>query len=210
LAVAVDDGKIEVDTEIGKVDLESGKMTQVEYDGRAGPPEKAVPREKRDWKAWRKDKVERLINNLPTAAPKFQRRFENAVQRAERFTGRVNQKAEEIRNLADELRRAKAEKDRKRVLQSRQSIQKDIQSFKDMAKKFRKAMNQVRAMGQLSRRVEDLFEKNRGKYSDQDIAVIQSSLMVIAEKRAQLKDIFRSTVFNIKRTFRELRAFSAG
>ena len=205
LAVAVDDGKVEVDTETTKLDLGSGKMIQIEYDGRAGPTEKAVPREKRDWKAWRKSKVERLVKNLPTAAPRFQRHFENAVQQAERFTSSINQKAEEIRSLMEELRRARAEKDRERIFQLKRRIQEDIQSFKNMVGKFRKAMNRVRAMGQLSRRVENLFEENRGKYSDQDIAVIKPSLIVIADKRTQLRDIFRTTVLNIKSAFKRLR-----
>ncbi|HUU40832.1 MAG TPA: hypothetical protein VMW42_07825, partial [Desulfatiglandales bacterium] len=138
--------------------------------------------------------------------PRFQRHFENAVQRAEKFTSRINQNAKKIQILVDELRRAGAENNRERVTRLREQLQKDIQQFKDTVGRFRRAMNRVRAMGQLSHRVEGFFEKNRDKYSNQDIAMIRPSLMAIADKRAQLKDIFKATVSNIKKTFRELKA----
>ncbi|MFC1824475.1 FecR domain-containing protein [Thermodesulfobacteriota bacterium] len=206
-AIVVDEGTLEVSSDEDKVIVDKGKMTEVEFAKKPTPPVASIAKEQRDWSAWRRKRVERLYNNLPQLAPKFKNRFERAVVRSRRFTARVNEKADEIKKTIEENRQARRERDRQRFMQSRDKLREDFGEFRDMVKKFRQGMNRVRAMSKLSRGVEQFAAENKQRFSEEDLASIESNLAVIAQKRQQLRRIYRRTVQNVRETFRELRAF---
>lgn len=82
--VAVDEGSVEVEAEEEKAILDQGKMTQMEVGVKPSAPVQATPKEKRDWQAWRRERVKGLFKHLPVMAPKFRKRFERGT---DRFTG---------------------------------------------------------------------------------------------------------------------------
>ena len=93
---------------------------------------------------------------------------------------------------------------RARVGQKAFLDRKDYYSFIDLLKD---TSNRVRGISRLSKRVEGLAAKNKGRYSPEEIVDIDSSLAAISEKMAELKQIFQSTIANIKKTFGDLREF---
>ena len=205
--VTVDEGRVEVSIEKESVLVEKGKMTQVEMDGKPAPPAAAVPRDKRNWQAWRQERGQRLLKNLPKMAPRLQKNSERAAERLQDFSERVNKRADEIQKTVKMARQAMAERDRKKFTKARNQLQAKVPQFRKMAGNFRRATNRVRGLSRLSKRVEGFAAKNKDRYSPEEIAGIDSSLAVISKKRAELKQIFQSTIPNIKQTFEDLREF---
>ena len=59
--VTVDEGTVEVSNDEGSITVDQGKMTQVELDGKPSTPTAAIPKDQRDWKAWRNKRIKRLF-----------------------------------------------------------------------------------------------------------------------------------------------------
>lgn len=203
--ITVDEGVIEVDVEDQKLVLGKDKMTQLEVDIKPSLPTKAIPKEKRDWKEWRKARIKQLFKKLPQKAPKFRKRFEKMVERSTRFTTKVKEASERLSAEIQRVRMAKREKDRKKFVQSLRQLKQDVSRFKRMVAKFRRRMNHVRVMGKLSHRIEKFVSNNRERFTDQELVRIHFNLAVISQKRVQLRDIFRQSIFEIRRTFKELK-----
>ena len=180
-------------------------MTQVEVDVKPTPPVLAVPREKRDWKGWRKKRMKMFFKKLPQMAPKFRKRFERGVDRFSTFTAKIKTNSAQITRTIDKVRQARRDRDRRMFSQSTRQLKGQINRFKKMVAGFRKGLNRVRVIGRTSHRVEEFVAKNRGRFSDQELAAIEPDLAVISQKRVQLRDVIRTTIGEIKRTFRDLR-----
>lgn len=205
--VAVDEGSVDVEAEDEKTILDQGKMTQVEVGFKPSAPVQAIPREKRDWQAWRRERIKRLFKNLPRMAPKFRERFERGVDRFTGYTERIQASSVRVTAEMEKARQAKLERDRKKFRESVQRLKVDVKHFKMMTRRFRHGLNRVRVMGRLSHRIEKFVDGNRERFSAGELAVIESNLAVISLKRQDLKNVARQTVSDIKRTFRELKAF---
>ena len=205
--VAVDEGSVEVEAEDEKAILDQGKMTQVDVGVKPSAPVQATSKEKRDWQAWRRQRIKRLFKNLPQMAPKFRKRFERGANRFTGFTERVRASSARLRTAMDRVRQAKLERDRRKFRASVQRLKVQSKNFKTMAGKFRHGLNRVRVMGRLSHRIEKFVNRNKERFSAGELAVIESNLAVIACKRQDLRNVARQTVSDIRRTFRELKAF---
>jgi len=205
--VAVDEGSVEVEAEDEKAILDQGKMTQVDVGVKPSAPVRATPKEKRDWQAWRRERVKRLFKNLPQMAPKFRERFERGVGRFTGFTERVQASSARLRTAMEKVRKAKQERDRRKFRASVQWLKIQAKNFKIMAGKFRHGLNRVRVMGRLSHRIDKFVDGNKERFNAGELAVIESNLAVIARKRQDLRNVARQTVSGIRGTFRELKAF---
>ena len=205
--VTVDEGKVEVEAKDVKTLVDEGKMTEVEVDKKPTAPAQAIPKEKRDWKEWRKKKIKMLFKNLPQKAPKFRKRFEMGVDRFSQFTARIRNTSTRIDATIEEIRQARIQRDRKMAVASVRELKAQAQRYKKMVAQFRKALNRVRVMGRLSHRLEKFVANNKERFSDQEFASIESHLTAISEKRGQLKTTARDTVFSVKKTFKKLRKF---
>ena len=205
--VAVDEGSVEVEVEEGKTILDQGKMTRVEVGVKLSVPVQATPKGKRDWQAWRRERVKRLFKNLPRMAPKFRARFERGTDRFTGFTERIQASSARLRTAMEKVRQAKLERNRKKFRTSVQWLKMQAKNFKTMAAKFRHGLNRVRVMGRLSHRIEKFVARNKERFSAGELAAIESNLAVIARKRQSLRNVARQTVSDIRRTFRELKAF---
>ena len=203
--IAVDEGIVEVDTEEEKIILDKGKMTQVELDVKPTPPMHAIPKEKRDWQAWRNKKVKMLFKKLPQMAPRFSKRFERTVSRFKGYTKRVKKTSDRLAIAMEKVRQARVEKDHKKFVKSVRQLKKQVEVFKRMVANFRRGLNRARVMGKISYRIEKFVAKNRERFGKQEIAIIESNLAVISQKRMQLKNISRKMIINIRQTFRDLR-----
>jgi hypothetical protein len=203
--ITVDEGIIEVDVEDEKIILDKGKMTQVELDIKPTPPIQAIPKEKRDWKAWRKKRIMMLFKKLPQVAPRFRKRFERAVNRFTGFTDKVNEASDRLSAAMEKVKEARMDRDRQKFIQSVRQLRAQVCGFKKMVAKFRRGLNRVRVMGKISYRIENFVTMNRESFGDQELATIESNLVIISQKRIQLKDISRQTIFNIRQTFKDLR-----
>jgi hypothetical protein len=205
--VTVDDGTVEVEAEDEKTLVDRGKMTEVELDKKAITPVQAIPKDRRDWKRWRKRKIKRLFKHLPQKAPKFRERFEMRADRFSQFTARIRKTSARIDTTIKQIRQARRHRDRQKALESLVQLKVQAQKFKKMVAKFRKALNRVRVMGRLSHRLEKFASNNKERFSEQEFSVIDSNLAAVSEKRARLKTVTRNTVFSIKKTFKKLRKF---
>jgi hypothetical protein len=205
--VTVDDGTIEVEAEDEKTLVDRGKMTEVELDKKPMTPVQAIPKDRRDWKRWRKKRIKRLFKHLPQKAPKFRERFEMRADRFSRFTARIRKTSARIDATIKKIRQARRHRDRQKALESLVHLKVQAQKFKKMVAKFRKALNRVRVMGRLSHRLEKFASNNKERFSEQEFSVIDSNLAAVSEKRALLKTVIRNTVFGIKKTFKKLRKF---
>jgi hypothetical protein len=204
-AITVDEGRIEVEAEDQKILLNKGEMAEVEVGVELKPPVPAIPKEKRDWRAWRRKRVRRLFQNLPQMAPRFRNRFEKAVVRSKRFTDRVKEDAETVKISIDKVRRARKERNRQRAVQSIRQLRIEVQHFKKLVARFRKGLNRIRVMGRLSHKVERFVNTQRERFSQQDLTRIERELALISQKRDELRKIYRPTVIQIRRTFKELK-----
>jgi len=203
--VTVDDGTVEVETEGQKTLVESGKMTEVALDEKPMATVKALPKDMRDWKKWRKWKIKRLFKNLPQKAPRFRERFEMRVDRFSRFTARIRESSAQIDTTIEKIRQARMDRDRQKVIALMRELKFQVERYKPMVWKFRRALNRVRVMGRLSRRLEKFVSKNQEHFSAQELASINSHLSAVGEKRDQLKTVARNTVQSIRATFKKLR-----
>ncbi|MBN2125868.1 MAG: FecR domain-containing protein [Deltaproteobacteria bacterium] len=203
--VVVDEGSVEVEGEEQRIVVDAGRMTQVDPDAPPPPAVEAPARDKRDWSAWQRQKAKRFLRNLPRAAPRLRNRFERAVERFRSFTDQIRRRADAIRSSMEEIRRARVNGKRKVAQRSFRLLVEDVQQYKERMQPFRKGMNRVRVMGRFSLKVEQFVKGNRGRFSPGDLASIERELAVISGKREELRDIFRSTVSEIRMTIREFR-----
>ncbi|RLF53318.1 MAG: hypothetical protein DRN37_11780 [Thermoplasmata archaeon] len=204
-AIAVDEGEVAVEAEEEKVTLRRGSMTHVEMDVKPSPPEKAAPKEKRNWKAWREARSKMLIRRLPRLVPRLRRRFDKAVMRSRGFTGKVNQGAQEVRAAISRVKEARGKRSRQEMRQALVELKQKVKAFKKAANKFRHVLNRVHTMGGLSRRLEKFVERNKLGFSSAQLAVIEPNLARIAEARKELRSMYRDTIRQIKQTTRAIR-----
>jgi len=146
-----------------------------------------------------------FFKKLPQMAPKFRMRFEKGVDRFSTFTAKIKATSDQITGTIEKVRQARRDRDRRMFSQSTRQLKGQVNRFKKMVAGFRKGLNRVRVIGRTSHRVEKFVEKNRGRFSDQELAAIEPDLAVISQKRVQLRDVIRTTIGEIKRTFRDLR-----
>jgi hypothetical protein len=203
--ILVDEGAVELEVEEERFVIHEGNMADVNIGGETSPPVPAIPKQARDWRAWREKRIENLLASLPDMVPGFCNRFKRAVFRSKRFTIKVKQAAEDVRAAILEVRLALSESSSKKVGQARMRLRQQMPRFRKLVGKFRRAANRVRAMGSLSLRVQQHFTENRARFTPDEIAIIESNLSTISLKRKQLQNLYRSTVFTIRGTFRELR-----
>jgi len=203
--ILVDEGAVELEVEERRVIIHEGNMADVNIEGKASLPVPAIPKQERDWSAWREKRIENLLANLPDMIPGFRNRFKRAVFRSKRFTTTVKQAAEDVRASILEVRLALSEGSSEKIGQARMRLRQQMPGFKKLVGKFRRAANRVRAMGSLSLRVQHHFAENKARFTVDEVAIIESNLSAILLKRRQLQNLYRSTIFNIKGTFRELR-----
>jgi hypothetical protein len=207
--VAVDEGVVDVEAEEGKITLQQGKMSEIEFDGNPSPPVEAAPKEKRDWNQWREQKTDRFVRNLPEISPRLRNRFEQALSRTQTFTEKINQDAERLKTLIQEFRDAKREHDRGVFLEARKRLQEHSEQFKRLAGRFRQVSNRMRAMGGISIRMEKFVLENEDRFTEHDLTVIKADLAEISRIRPQMKDNFVRTRRNIKGAFMQLRQLRA-
>jgi len=205
--VAVDEGTVEVEAEDEKALISKGSMTQAEVGAKPSAPVSAIPKDKRNWQAWRKQRVKMLFKNLPRMAPKYRKRFETNVNRFTRFAGRVRESSDRVLQGIENVKQARRERDRRKVGSSVQKLRAQIRKFKEITGKFRRGLNRVRVMGRLSHRIEKFVEQKKDRFTNEQLAAIEPNLRSISQKRTQLKDVARQTIRKIRETSRKLREF---
>jgi hypothetical protein len=203
--IAVDAGSVEVEAEEAKLVVEQGQSTEVDPKEKILPPEKAVPRDKRDWQKFRRERAEMLIKNLPQNSPRIRKRFEREVNRYLLFTKRIHERADRVNSHIKQFYDARRKKDRRAAREQLKEIKSQEKQFRPMAFKFRKALNRVRVMGRSTAHIKMLFERNRDRFSPADLAVIEPNLSVVSKKLKELRRASDLTIANIKRTYRDLR-----
>jgi len=59
-------------------------------------------------------------------------------------------------------------------------------------------------LGKLSYRIETFTARNSKRFSDEELATIESNLNIVSQKRVEIKSISRKIIITIRQTFREL------
>ena len=205
-ALAVDEGTVEIEVDGESRLVHEGQGTEVDALERIQPTQRAVPRDQRDWKGFRRKRVLRLIERLPEIAPVIRKRFERGVERYVRFTEDVRESAGSLQALLDELKAARAGNDRKAGRSLLQKIRTERDRFVPKARKFRMAFNRMRVMGRNTHHVTRVYQNNRERYRPEERAVIEPNLKAVAESLRTLRRSSRQTVTEVREVFRELRA----
>ncbi|MBF0508047.1 MAG: FecR domain-containing protein [Deltaproteobacteria bacterium] len=203
--VVVDQGRVEVEGENGKVTLTPGEMTRVDLDTQPSAPAAALPRDKRNWDEWLNNKMAQLRENLPQTAPKFSKRFVFLTDRVTELAQEVSKSSEQVAEAIAKVRRALTEGNRKKVNQAAMSLREPAQNFRETAARFRWRLNRARVFSKLSNRLETFVIKNAGKFSKEQFAVIDAHLVLISQKRMEMKNVSRQAIYNMRRTFKELQ-----
>jgi hypothetical protein len=202
---AIDEGRVEVEAEEEKIVLDQGKMIEVEMGVKPTSPMEAIPKEQRDWHAWRVRRGRVFLQRLPQMAPRVRRRFEEAVMRSTDFTARVEETSNRLSEAVAAVRRARRDRDRQRLARSLEQLRRQVQNFRGMVVRFRRGMNRVRVLARHSQRIEQFVNKNKGRFSERELATIESNLAAISQKRVQLRQNFQQTTSMIKQNFKALR-----
>jgi hypothetical protein len=185
--------------------LTENKMAQVEIAEKPTPPEPAIPKEKRDWPAWRKMRMKKFSHRLPQLVPRLCATYQRAENRFTRFTTKVQVASHRVTAAIEEVHKARRDRDRQRFAQSVKQLKSQMPQFKRMVANFRRALNRAYVKGIISYRIEQFVIQHREHFSDQEIATIESNLAVIAQKRMQIKHRARQTIARIRRTFKKLK-----
>jgi len=204
-AVAVDEGVVDVETEEGKVVIQSGMMSEIEFDGNPSSPAEAAPKEKRDWNRWREQKTERFVRKLPEISPKLRDRFEQTLSRIPAFIEKINQDAVKLKDIVQELKDAKREHDRGAFLEARTRLREHSERFKRLVGRFRQVSNRMRAIGGISIRMEKFVLENEDRFTEPNLTAIRADFAEISRIRPQMKENFVMTRRNIKGVFMQLR-----
>ena len=207
--IAVDEGRVDVDAEEGKVTLESGTMTTVKMDAGPSEPVAAVPKEQRDWSAWRRERRKMIFQNLPEISSRLMTGFDRAECRARKFSRRVNEASQAVRRALENARQAAREQAGQDQGRTRQALRAQVQAFKKNVARFRSGIGRVRMMSGSSMRLERFLKQHRSRFTDEDVARIEANFHEIALKKKQLRRLFKKTIANIKNTFRQLQDFRA-
>ena len=94
--------------------------------------------------------------------------------------------------------------DRQKFIQSARQLKRQVHHFKIMAFGFRRGLNRVMVLGKLSYRIERFTARNSKRFSDEELATIESNLSIVSQKRVEIKSISRKIILTIRQTFREL------
>ena len=203
--VTVDEGSVEVEAEKAKAIVEQGQSTEVDPEEKILPPTKAIPKDKRNWRKFRRGRAEQLIRHLPQKAPRLRKRFERDVNRYLRFTQKINATADRINDHIRRFNDARTKGDRRTVQAQLKEIQSQEKKFRPMALQFRKASNRVRVIGRSTFHINRVFLKNRARFSSADLAVIEPNLSAVSEKLRELKRTAKATVTKVRQTYRDLK-----
>lgn len=204
-AVVVDAGEIEVEAEKEKLVLTRGQTTEVGSDEKIGPPTQAPPKDRRDWRQFRKKRAEMLVKNLVKKAPHIRKRFERAVERYKKNSGKITAGADRIQTHIEKLKAAQKKNDRKSVRNQLVRINQLNIKFRLMTSRFRKSLNRIKVIGRHTRRLETFVEKNQHRFSRPDLAEIRPQLNAVSELHKELKQTVDATIRKIRETYRELK-----
>ena len=205
--VVVDEGKVELDSEGETVLVGTGEMSEAGVEIRPTAPVASVPKERRDWKAWREKRLQMLSIRLPRIVPRLLERLKVAVNKSKMFIPRVRDASDRLRATMNRARKAKKENNNEIFFRSMRRLKAQVDQFKKMASRFREGQNRVKVMVNNSRKIERHVSANRARFKAEDLDAIESDLKQMALYRIELKDIFRQAIIEIRTTFRELRAF---
>ncbi|MFC1515759.1 FecR domain-containing protein [Thermodesulfobacteriota bacterium] len=203
--IAVDEGSIEIEAEHETLVMNQGQSTEVDLDEKIKPPEKAVPKDMRDWQKFRKEKAKKLIKHLPQNAPRMRKRFERDVNRYLRFTQKINATADRIDAHITRFYDAMNKGDRATTRKELEEIKALEAQFRPMTIQFRKAINRVKVIGRNAYHVQQVFHKHRHRFSPAELAIIEPNLSAISKKLAEVKKASVQTIATIKQTYRKIR-----
>ncbi|MFC1798392.1 FecR domain-containing protein [Thermodesulfobacteriota bacterium] len=203
--VTVDDGSVEVETEVAKRVVNQGLSTEVDMEEKILPSVKAIPPEQRNWQKYRRDKREKLIDRLPRHTTRLRKRFDREINRFLRFSKKITAHADRMNKQIKTLDDVRKKRDRTAVRQQLLDIKSQEQLFRPKAKQYRKAANRVRVIGRHTLHVKAIFEKNRDRFSDNEIEISEANIAAVSPKIQQLKQTARLTNKKIKRTYKQMK-----
>jgi hypothetical protein len=203
--IAVDEGTVQVDSLDEMHLLHQDKMVQIEADIKKVSPVAAIPKTKRDWNAWRKERAQRLYLNLPKISQRLCDRFQIMADRSIKFMSRL--KAEEIKvnKAIRKFRTAKNSKSRKAKRQALNQLKTQVDKYKKLARDFRKKYNRVKVIGKSTHGLREFLSKNRDKFSDKDLDTIDTNFEIIARNLKEMRSCYRQAIQEIRKTFRKLK-----
>ncbi len=205
--VTVDDGSVEVDFEDEKTVVGKDRMIHLYPGKKPSSHEQAIPREKRDWLAWQKQRASRFLKILHKKIPHHRRRFERSANRLKISTAKINKALERIRKGMEKVKQSRRKRNRKEYARAINHLKAQVVLFKVMAANYRRTLNRVHVKSKLADCTRKHVANNKEQFSRKELDNIESHFETIAQKSEQLRTVSRETVRNIKRTFKELAGF---
>lgn len=203
--IAVDEGSVQVDSLDEKHVLQKDKMVQIDADIKKVSPVAAIPKAKRDWNAWQKERAQRLYLNLPKISQRLRDRFQIMADGSIKFMSRLKTEEMKVDRAIRKFRTAKDSKSRKAKRQALDQLKTQVDRYKKLAGDFRKKYNRVKVIGKSVNHLREFLSKNRDKFSDKDLDTIDSNFEIIDRNLKKMRSSYRQAIQEIRKTFRKLK-----
>lgn len=203
-AIAVDEGAVEVEFLDKRHLLGKDKMVYLDTEIGKINPLTAIPRTKRDWNAWRLERIVRIYQKLPRVSKIFRDRFRKMADESTKSMIRLKTESKKLDKAIDNLR--KAQKSKRPIIktQALNNLKTQVNNYTKLVKAFRNQYNRVKVIGKSSENLIKFLVKNKNKFSDRNLNAINSNLLAIASDLKKIKVSYAIALSDIRKTYKKL------
>jgi hypothetical protein len=203
-AIAVDEGTVEVEFLDRRHLLGKDKMVYLDTDVGKVSILTAIPKTKRDWNAWRKERIIMLYKKLPGVSQVLRDGFQKMADGSTKSMIRLKTESKKLDKAIDAYR--KAQKGKRAVIktQALNRLKTQADNYTKLVKNFRKQYNRVKVIGKSSENLIKFLVKNKNKFSDKNLNDINSNLLAIGNNLKKIKVSYAIALSDIRKTYRKL------
>lgn len=205
--VTVDEGIVDVLSQDKTTTVSKGMMLESEIGVEPGTPSLAIPREKRNWRKWRREREKRFFEKCDKIAPEFQQRYGQWAERFAVLSDRLDTMSDEIREKLGDAREAKRIGKKRIFAKTAKRLKNSAAGFRILVAKYRKVLNRVKVTEKMLNRMERHLTANKERLDPEKAGRVLKILEEMRDQRTDVKKTARETVSNIRKTSRDLRAF---
>ncbi len=197
--VAVDEGRVELESETSRTVLDKGKMAELDEDTKELRTVNAIPQKERDWKAWCDKREAVMMKKFPQMLSRHRKDFEKWSNQYDTYTVDVKKAEMAVAEAKENLKRAEETANHEAIQSSLKQLEEHSRTLKRVIKESRHQLNKSKAVEYYMSNIGKYVNKNKSRFNDKELLLIQSDISFVREKGKHLKIKSRDMIKELKK-----------
>jgi len=203
--VAVDEGRVELESETSKTILDKGKMAELDEDTKDLKPVPAIPQKERNWKAWCDKRETVMMKKFPQMLSSRRKGFEKWSDQHDKYTADVKKAETAVAEAKENLKKAEESGNNKAMQSLVKQLEDRSRTLKKVIKESRHQFNKSRAVENYMSNLGKYVDKHKSRFNAKELLLIQSDLSFVKEKGKHLKVKFLDIIKEMKKNVKKVK-----